>query len=86
MRTDRGRFHEERRRRHDVVSPLFLSRKDGEEGREGKQDKGRVSRPCISDCLHILFQRDERSQLRDSPEENFRNPALFFRNRETRDG
>lgn len=55
-------------------------------GEKGKQDKGSVSRPCPNDCLHIVFSRDLPQRLGDSLEENFRNPALFFLNRETRRG
>src|SRR3546814_20015348 len=83
IRTDRSAYHGERRRRFGVVSPPFLSRKGGEEGREGKQDKGSVSRHCASDCLHILFPRDRRWATRDMASRNGANLPFLARNRET---
>src|SRR3546814_15020027 len=65
MRTDRERIHGERRRRFGVVSPPFLSPEGGEEGREGKQDKGSVSQRYVSLCLHIFFLKDTRAPARD---------------------
>ncbi|WP_107393716.1 acyl-homoserine-lactone synthase [Sphingomonas fennica] len=41
-----------------AASPPFLSWEGGEEGREGKQDKGSLYRDMPSHCLHILFSRD----------------------------
>src|SRR3546814_12076244 len=64
MRTDRERIHGERRRRFGVVSPPFLSPEGGEDGREGKQDKGSVSQRYVSLCLHIFFLRDTRTRAR----------------------
>src|SRR3546814_19956434 len=64
MRTDRERIHGERRRRFGVVSPPFLSPEGGEEGREGKQDKGSVSQRYVSLCLNIFFLRATRTRAR----------------------
>src|SRR3546814_6674905 len=60
MRTDRERIHGERRRRFGVVSPPFLSPEGGEEGREGKQDKGSVSQRYVRLGWHIFFLRETR--------------------------
>src|SRR3546814_11939714 len=76
MRTDRERIHGERRRRFGVVSPPFLSPEGGEEGREGKQDKGSVSQRYVSLCLHIFFLRDTRTRARDKWSGNGGNPPL----------
>jgi hypothetical protein len=78
MRTDRMRFGWEERRQHGVALPPFLSRegeegggekKGGEQGirrgEKGKQDKGSVSRPCSSVCLHIVFWRGMSFAARD---------------------
>lgn len=75
-RTHRELSCRERRRRLGVSSAPFSSLGDAEEGRKGKQDKGSVSRPCISDCLHILFLGDSTLRLRDSPARNDRNPSF----------
>src|SRR3546814_19766729 len=84
MRTDRERIHGERRRRFGVVSPPFLSPEGGEEGREGKQDKGSVSQRYVSLCLHIFFLRDTRTRARDKWSGNGGNPPLSRLLRETR--
>lgn len=83
MHTDRWEFRGERRRRKALVSPPFLSRGGEKEGREGKQDKGSVSRHRLSDCLHILFLRDNRTPTRDSSLKNGGDPPFSDRNRET---
>lgn len=83
MRTDRTGIFGERRRRFGVVSPPFLGRKGGEEGKEGKQDKGSVSRRCISDCLHIPFLRDTRARGRDKWSRNGENLPFLHLDRET---
>jgi hypothetical protein len=72
-----------RRRRLGVSSAPFSSLGDAEEGKKGKQDKGSVSRPCISNCLHILFSGDSTLRLRDSPARNGGNLSFPPRNRET---
>lgn len=84
MRTDREHMHVARRRRLGAVSSLLFRRKGREQGTEGKQDKCRVSRPCLSDCLHILFLGDRGDAARDSRDENGGNLPFLARNRETR--
>src|SRR3546814_16621273 len=76
MRTDRERIHGERRRRFGVVSPPFLSPEGGEEGREGKQDKGSVSQRYVSLCLHIFFLRDTRTRARATRRGTGGNPPI----------
>jgi len=71
------------RRRLGVSFAPFSSLGDAEEGRKGKQDKGSVSRHCLSDCLHILFSGGVRLRLRDSPARNGGNLSSPPRNRET---
>jgi len=66
-----------------ISSAPFSSLGDAEEGRKGKQDKGSVSRHCISDCLHVLFLRDTRARGRDKWSRNGGNPSFPPRNRET---
>jgi hypothetical protein len=83
MRTDAYGLRGERRRRKALVTSPFLSCEGGKEGREGKQDKGSVSRPALSDCLHIAFSRDRRLAPRDRLPKNGGNPRLLSQNRET---
>jgi hypothetical protein len=52
-------------------------------GKSGKQDKGSVSRPCSSDCLHIVFLRDMDSAARDLPFATGANPSFPCLLRET---
>lgn len=85
MRTDREHFYRQRRRREAFVAPPFLSRNEGEQGREGKQDKGSVSRPCSSLCLHILFLRDSKLSPRDMAISNGGISPFSAPNRETRE-
>lgn len=66
----------DRRRRPGVSSASFASLGDAEEGRKGKQDKGSVSRHCVSYCLHIFFSGDGSLRLRDSPASNGENPSF----------
>jgi hypothetical protein len=82
MRTDQWGDRAERRRRFGGVSRPFLRRKEKGKGRKGKQDKGSVSRHCLSDCLHILFPRDMVSYVRDSGVKNGGNPPFSDQNRE----
>lgn len=82
-RTHRELSWRDRRRRLGGGSAPFSSLGDAKEGRKGKQDKGSVSRPCISDCLHILFSGGVRLRLRDSPARNGGNASFPPRNRET---
>lgn len=82
MHTDREVFDRERRRRFGGVSPLFLSRDGIRRGRKGKQDKGTVSRPVPTPCLHILFSRDRSALTRDLSDVNGGNPPVSGRNRE----
>ncbi len=82
-RTHRELSWRDRRRRLSVSSAPFSSLGDAEEGRKGKQDKGSVSRHCLSDCLHILFLGDSPLRLRDSPARNGGNLSFPPRNRET---
>lgn len=82
-RTHRKLSWRDRRRRLSVSSALLSSLGIAEEGRKGKQDKGSVSRHCLSDCLHILFSGDIRLRLRDSPARNGGNASFPPRNRET---
>jgi len=82
-RTHRELSCEDRRRRLSVSSAPFSSLGDAEEGRKGKQDKGSVSRHCLSDCLHILFSRDNSLRLRDSRARNGENPPFSPRNCKT---
>lgn len=82
MHTDRDGFGRERRRRFGGFSPLFLGRDGRRRGRKEKQDKGSVSRPCISPCLHILFSRDRSALTRDLSDVNGGNPPVSGRNRE----
>lgn len=74
---------EDRRRRLGVSSAPFSSLGDAEEEKKGKQDKGSVSRPCISYCLHILFSGDSSLRLRDRPARNDGNPSSPPEIRET---
>jgi len=53
------------RRRIGAVSALFLTRRGSSEGGQGKQDKGSVSRPWLSICLHIVSSGDRPSGARD---------------------
>src|SRR3546814_17912408 len=85
MRADRSGNRKERRRRSGAVSLPFLSRNGGEEGRERKQDKGSVSRHCISVCLHILFLGGRRKRPRDMAFAHGRNAPFSFSNRETQE-
>jgi hypothetical protein len=82
MRANDALIGGERRRRTGAAFPLFLSRGGVERGGEGKQDKGSVSRPCISLCLHILIPRDAMLSLRDMICGNGGNPPVSSRNRE----
>lgn len=72
----------DRRRGLGISSAPFSSLGDAEKERKGKQDKGSVSRHCVSDCLHILFSRDSRLQLRDCRKRNGGNLPFPARNRE----
>lgn len=83
MGTDRQTVRLERRRRFGVVSPPFLKRKEKGKGRKGKQDKGSVSRPLPSLCLHILSSRDRHARPRDSHGMSDGNQPFSARNRET---
>src|SRR3546814_15688636 len=85
MRADRSGNRKERRRRSGAVSLPFLSRNGGEEGRERKQDKGSVSRHCISVCLHILFLGGRRKRPRDMAFAHGRNAPFSFSHRETQE-
>lgn len=82
-RTHRELSWRDRRRQLGVGSATFSSLGDAEEGRRGKQDKGSVSRPCISDCLHILFLGGSSLGLRDCRASNGGNSLTSARNRET---
>ena len=82
MHTDRESFDRERKRRFGGVSPLFSSREGGRRGRKGKQDKGSVSRPCISLCLHILFSRGSWAPSRDNTGMNGGNLRIYGPDRE----
>lgn len=53
------------RRRIGAAPALFFSRQGSNEGRQGKQDKGSVSRHWLSLCLHILFFGDTALDPRD---------------------
>ncbi|MFN3795930.1 MAG: hypothetical protein ACK4S5_00420 [Sphingobium yanoikuyae] len=83
MRTDRQVVRVERRRRFGAVFSLFSRRNGKGGGGKGKQDKGSVSRPCLSDCLHILFLKDSGDAARDSRDENGGNLPFLARNCET---
>lgn len=82
-RTHREFSCRDRRRQFGGSSAPFSSLGDAEEGRKGKQDKGSVSRPCISDCLHILFLGGSSLGLRDCRASNGGNSLASARNRET---
>src|SRR3546814_12507577 len=82
MRADRSGNRKERRRRSGAVSLPFLSRNGGEEGRERKQDKGSVSRHCISACMHILFLGGRHNRPRHMTFEHCRRAPFSFSNRE----
>lgn len=75
-RTHRELSCRDRRQQLGVGSATFSSLGDAEEGRKSKQDKGSVSRPCVSDCLHILFSGDGSLRLRDSSARNGENPSF----------
>lgn len=83
MRTDREPMRGERRGLLGAVSPLLFGRRGQEAGKEGKQDKGSVSRRCISDCLHISFLRDKWRASRDSSSRNGRYPPSLVADCET---
>jgi len=53
------------RRRIGAVSALFLSRQGSNKGRQGKQDKGSVSRHWLSLCLHVISFGDTDLDPRD---------------------
>lgn len=65
------------------VPALFLRRMEEDQGRKGKQDKGSVSRPCSSVCLHIILSRDRRPAHRDMPHGSGGKPRFPAEFRET---
>ena len=82
-RTHRELSCGERRRRLGINPALFPNMGSAEEGRKRKQDKGSVSRHCVSDCLHTLFLEDRGDAARDSRHEIGGNSPFSCRDCET---
>jgi hypothetical protein len=79
-----GLANKNRRPRSEVACVHLSSRQRVKGGKSGKQDKGSVSRHCITLCLHILFPRDSNPELRDCRPRSGENAPFPPRNRETR--
>jgi hypothetical protein len=84
IRTDTSRAGRHQQRWPGLPAPGLLEPAGSEVRRRGKQDKGSVSRHCITLCLHILFPRDSSPKLRDCRPSNGENAPFPPRNRETR--